>query len=321
MMHLLVKQIRWEADDVVSLTLVDPSGRELPDWEPGAHLELHLPSGLIRHYSLYGHPGDRHRYEVAVLREPESRGGSRIIHEELRVGTLLEVRGPRNNFRFTPTPRVEFIAGGIGLTPLLPMVRRTQELGLDWRLWYGGRSRASMAFLDELGGFDPQRVLLYPEDEKGLIDLNTALSTPSSDASVYCCGPSRLLAAVEKRCNGWPAKALHVERFAAPKPTILADDDNDAATGDSASEFEVSARASGVAVRVSSNDSILDALEAAGVSVPSSCREGICGSCEVKILEGEADHRDLILSDDEKAASESLMICVSRAKSRLVLDI
>lgn len=315
-MNLLVKQLRWEADDVVSLTLVDPAGHELPEWEPGAHLELHLPSGLIRHYSLYSEPADRRHYAVAVLREPESRGGSRIIHEELRVGTTLALKGPRNNFRFEPTARMEFIAGGIGITPLLPMVRRAHELGLDWRLWYGGRSRATMAFLEELDQFEAERILLYPEDEKGLIDLDTALSAPSDDASVYCCGPSRLLAAVETRCHGWPPKALHVERFAAPKSTTPVDTD----CCDSG-EFEIAARASGVTVKVSTNGSILDALEGAGINVPSSCREGICGSCEVKVLEGMADHRDLILSDDEKVATESMMICVSRAKSNLVLDI
>lgn len=320
-MNLLVKQLRWEADDVVSLTLVDPAGHELPEWEPGAHLELHLPSGLIRHYSLYSEPNDRRHYAVAVLKEPESRGGSRIIHEELRVGTTLAVKGPRNNFRFEPTARMEFIAGGIGITPILPMVRRARELDLDWRLWYGGRSRATMAFLEELDEFEPERILLYPEDEKGLIDLDTALSTPSDDASVYCCGPSRLLAAVEARCGGWPPKALHVERFAAPKPAISDDAEVEAADGDGSGQFEISARTSGVTVQVSANGSVLDALESAGVSVPSSCREGICGSCEVKVLAGQADHRDLILSDEEKAATESMMICVSRARSNLVLDI
>lgn len=325
MMNLLVKQLRWEADDVVSLTLVDPFGQELPEWEPGAHLELHLPSGPIRHYSLYSEPGDRRHYSVAVLKEPESRGGSRIIHEELRVGTTLSVKEPRNNFRFTPTSRIEFIVGGIGITPILPMVRRARELGLDWRLWYGGRSRATMAFLEELDEFEPERILLYPEDENGLIDLDTALSAPSGDASIYCCGPSRLLAAVETRCEGWPEKALHVERFAAPKPTTTAAAasaaDCDASDNDEAGDFEISASASGVTVRVAANGSVLDALESAGVSVPSSCREGICGSCEVKVLQGRADHRDLILSDDEKAATESMMICVSRARSNLVLDI
>lgn len=319
-MELLVKQIRWEAEHVVSLVLIDPSGAELPRWEPGAHVELHLPSGCIRHYSLCGHPEDRRHYQVAVLREPNSRGGSRFLHEELRVGTHLEVRTPRNNFVFTPTPKVEFIAGGIGITPLLPMIRTAQEQHLDWRLWYGGRSRTAMAFLDQLGQTDTSRIHLFPADEYGLIDLHAALGEPELDTSIYCCGPESLLNAVEQKCADWPAGALHLERFAAPATSLVTAMESPVDL--TQHSFEVVARASGVTTEVAPGISILDALEEAGVAAPASCREGICGTCETGVLEGDPVHLDLILTDEEKAENACMMICISRCSSaRLILDI
>lgn len=325
-MQMLVKQIRWEANDVVSLTLVDPDGGELPTWEPGAHAELHLPPGVVRHYSLCGSPANRFEYQVAVLKEPASRGGSRFLHEELRVGTTLDVRTLRNNFRFTPTPRVEFIAGGIGITPLMTMVREAQARGVDWRLWYGGRSRRAMAFLSELGEIDENRILLFPADECELIDLAAALGHPDENASVYCCGPESLLAAVEVHCRAWPAGSLHLERFAAPKSSTspAATSQPPKAPGSSAAgdTFEVIAQVSGVEVTVSPDQSILDVLEEANVVPSFSCREGICGSCEVKVLEGRPEHRDLILTDEEKEEGNTMMICVSRSQTpRLVLEL
>ncbi|TYB43995.1 PDR/VanB family oxidoreductase [Actinomadura chibensis] len=310
-MRLLVKQIRWESDSVVSLTLVDPDGAELPAWEPGAHVEVRLPTGLVRHYSLCGEVDDRTHYRVAVLREPESRGGSRFVHEELRVGARLEIGGPRNRFPFTPSARVEFVAGGVGITPILPMVREAERRGLDWRLWYGGRAASSMAFVDELSALGPGRVRLFAADRGESIDLDAALGRPAGDAAVYCCGPEPLLRAVQDRCAAaWPEGSLHYERFVAPKAA-----EAPAAEGE-ADVFVVVAQVSGAEVKVPPGKSVLEALEEANVAAPFSCREGICGTCEVPVVEGVPDHRDLVLDDDERRAGNSMMICVSRAKSR-----
>lgn len=324
-MRLMVKQICWECDDVVSLTLIDPGGTELPAWEPGAHLEVHLPTGLIRHYSLCGEVEDRSHYRVAVLRERDSRGGSRFVHEQLRVGAELEVSGPRNRFPFEPSARIEFVAGGVGITPILPMVREAARQGLDWRLWYGGRSASAMAFVDELRAIDTARVRLFPADHGSRIDLDDALGRPADDTAVYCCGPESLRQAVQDKCAAWPDGTLHFERFAAPKtagavPAGDGDPDSDTVAGTDV--FVVVAQASGAEVKVPVDKSILEALEEANIAAPFSCREGICGTCEVRVLEGTPDHRDLVLSDDERKAGNCMMICVSRAKcARLVIDL
>ncbi len=313
--HLLVKQVRHEAACVISVLLVDPDGADLPAWEPGAHVDLVLPSGVVRQYSLSGDPADRKAYRVGVLDEPESRGGSRWIHRDLRVGTLLEVSEPRNHFRFTGDPgQVRFVAGGIGITPILPMIREAQARGLDWHLTYGGRARCSMAFVEEL---PPERVSIKPQDEYGHLDLHEAVGLPEAHKYVYACGPSPLLAALEEHCKDWPDGALRMERFAAPEAEP-ADHAEDEVVGD----IEVRADRSGIETVVPEGESIMDCLEKAGVNTPFSCREGICGSCETKVLEGVPSHHDYVLTNDEKAEGNTMMICVSRAKShRLVLDI
>lgn len=320
--NLLVKQLRWEADGVLSMTLVDPEYRDLDPWEPGAHLELILPSGDRRHYSLCGPRDDAAQYVVAVLRDAASRGGSRYIHESLRVGSLLEVHGPRNNFRFEPAERVIFIAGGIGITPIVPMLHEARRLGVDWELWYGGRSRSAMAFADAIIASttegDRGRIHLFPADHGTLIDLDTALARPSTESAVYCCGPEPLIAAVQERCRDWPAGALRLERFSAPGESPGGPEN---VSGSPVERFTVRADRSDVEVDVTTGESILEVFEAAGVNVPSSCREGICGSCEVKVLAGRPHHRDLILSEDEREEGHSMMICVSGSETtRLVLD-
>src|SRR3954447_7398976 len=202
------------ADGVAALTLAAPDGGRLPDWTPGAHIDLALPNGLTRQYSLCGNRWDAFRYRVGVLRERASRGGSAYVHEQLQPGHLVGVGGPRNNFPLVPSERYVFVAGGIGITPLLPMVRQADLLGADWRLLYGGRHRASMAFLDELVGYG-DRVQVVPEDEHGLLDLAGFLGAPRAGVRVYCCGPAPLLAAIERACAGWPPHTLRTERFVA----------------------------------------------------------------------------------------------------------
>jgi ferredoxin-NADP reductase len=288
------------ADGVVVLTLRG----DLPPWEPGAHVDLVTPEGP-RQYSLCGDPADEGVWRIGVLREPDGRGGSAFVHDELLPGATVRVRGPRNHFPLLPSPSYLFIAGGIGITPLLPMI---DAAGADWRLVYGGRTRTSMAFLDALQP-DP-RVTVAPQDETGLLDLDALLGEPRADTLVYCCGPEPLLAAVEERCASWPAGSLRVERFA-PKPVAGA-----------STSFEVELTQSGVTLTVPADRSILDVVEEAGVTVLSSCSEGTCGTCETAVLDGEIDHRDSVLTTDEQSEGDCMMICVSRAScARLVLDL
>jgi ferredoxin-NADP reductase len=200
------------ADGVVAVTLAHPGGERLPDWTPGAHIDLVLPGGLTRQYSLCGDRWDPYSYRIGVLREPAGRGGSAYIHDELAVGAAVAVGGPRNNFALAPSPRYLFIAGGIGITPLLPMVEQAERVGADWRLLYGGRARRSMAFTDELGRYGG-KVTLVPQDERGLPDLRAWLGGVAPDARVYCCGPGPLLEAVHAYCAGWPQGRLRTECF------------------------------------------------------------------------------------------------------------
>ena len=305
------------AEGVAVLELRDPSGADLPAWSPGAHVDLTLPNGLVRQYSLCGDPHDRSVWQIGVLREPEGRGGSAYVYDEVREGDELDVRGPRNNFELAPSPRYVFIAGGIGITPILPMAAAAEEAGAEWEFHYGGRTRTSMAFLEALDALETAtghglRVTLHPQDEVGLIDLDRILGTPRADTKVYCCGPEPLLEAVEERCTGWPPGALHVERFS-PK-----EQGERVLSGD----FEVELTLSGITLTVPPDKSVLDVVEEAGVAVLSSCQEGTCGTCETPVLEGEVDHRDSLLTPEEQAANDTMFICVSRAACpKLVLEL
>jgi ferredoxin-NADP reductase len=296
------------ADGVVELQLKARS--TLPPWEPGSHVDLLLGPDLVRQYSLCGDPADRRYLKVAVLREPKSRGGSEHVHDVLKEGQQIQIRGPRNHFPLVESPRYQFIAGGIGITPILCMIREAERAGADWHLLYGGRSRESMAYLPELelyGG----RVRIQPADTDGLMDLDSVLGIPRSDTAVYCCGPEPLLNAVEERCQPWPANALHLERFA---PKTLGDDVID-------TEFEVEFARSGVTATVPAGASILDVATENGLFVLRSCSEGVCGTCETVILEGDPEHRDSVLTDEDREEG-CFMPCVSRARSaRLVLDL
>jgi cytochrome P450/ferredoxin-NADP reductase len=309
---LVVEAVDHVAADVVAVTLADPGGEALPPWTPGAHVDLILGPGLVRQYSLCGSPSDSRTIRVAILKAADSRGGSSFVHERLHLGSVVRVRGPRNHFPLVSSPRYLFIAGGIGITPLLPMMAEASAAGAGWTLLYGGRSRASMAFADELSSY-AGRVTLVPQDEVGLLDLDSALGEPQDDTLVYCCGPEGLLSAVEQRCSSWPAGALHLERFAA-RP----------AEPDTRAErpFELVLARSGLTLTVPASKSVFDVVQDAGVSVLGSCHEGICGTCEQIVLGGDVDHRDSILTEDERARNETMMICVSRCRSdRLTLDL
>jgi cytochrome P450/ferredoxin-NADP reductase len=309
---LVVEAVDHVAADVVAVTLADPGGEALPPWTPGAHVDLILGPGLVRQYSLCGSPSDSRTIRVAILKAADSRGGSSFVHERLHLGSVVRVRGPRNHFPLVSSSRYLFIAGGIGITPLLPMMAEASAAGAGWTLLYGGRSRASMAFADELSSY-AGRVTLVPQDEVGLLDLDSALGEPQDDTLVYCCGPEGLLSAVEQRCSSWPAGALHLERFAA-RP----------AEPDTRAErpFELVLARSGLTLTVPASKSVFDVVQDAGVSVLGSCHEGICGTCEQIVLGGDVDHRDSILTEDERTRNETMMICVSRCRSdRLTLDL
>jgi ferredoxin-NADP reductase len=307
LIDVVVAKRRTEADRVVSLELRDVTGGTLPEWSPGAHIDVILPDGSARQYSLCGPDG----WRIAALYEPDGRGGARWIHEQVREQDVIQVRGPRNHFELVKAQRYVFVAGGIGITPIAAMVRELQQRGdVDWRLVYGGRSRSSMAFLDELTALG-DRVTVLPADECGLIDVPQALGTPRFGTAIYCCGPEPLLKAVERACRSWPPGTLHVERFV-PRPV---DTSNDHA-------FEVVAKRSGLTIEVDARTSVLEALREQGISVPSSCGEGVCGTCETKVLEGEVEHRDAILTEDDRESNTVMMVCRSRARgSRLVLDV
>ncbi|MEU6408043.1 PDR/VanB family oxidoreductase [Microbispora sp. NPDC046933] len=308
---LRVTAKRLVADDVLTLELASPAGYRLRDWAPGAHVDLVLPNGMTRQYSLCGDRWDPFTYRVGVLREPAGRGGSAYIHDELRVGDLIGVGGPRNNFALVPSERYLFVAGGIGITPLLPMVRQAEMLGADWQLLYGGRRRASMAFLDELAPYG-DRVQVVPQDEFGLLDLPTFLGAPGAGVKIYACGPAPLLTAMAGACAAWPPYTLRTERFVA----------EDLGAPARSTPFEVELARTGTTVAVPPEQTVLEAVTAAGVEVLSSCRQGTCGTCETVVLSGVPDHRDAVLEDHERAANDCMFICVSRSRcDRLVLDL
>ena len=289
-LRLLVAAHETVAEGVVQLRL---EGRELPRWEPGAHLDLVLPSGAVRQYSLCGDPADRSSYTVAARLVEGGRGGSREVHEQVREGTEVEVRGPRNRFPLVDAPSYVFVAGGIGITPILPMLRALGD-GVEWRLLYCGRSRESMPFVEEVEKLGPGRVTVTV----GAPDLD-ALEVPGR-AAVYCCGPEGLMAAVAER---FPT--VHLERFA-PR----------AAQG---APFEVELRRSGRVLTVPADSTVLAAVRAELPDTLYSCEQGFCGTCRQRVLEGEVEHRDELLTDAERA--DSMLICVSRARSdRIVLD-
>ncbi|TWE10048.1 PDR/VanB family oxidoreductase [Rudaeicoccus suwonensis] len=306
---LVVESVCDAADGVKAITLRRLDGADLPQWSPGAHTDMTV-GGLVRQYSLCGDPADSARWRIAVLREVDGRGGSAAIHGTVRAGDILAARGPRNNFALTSAPAYVFIAGGIGITPLLPMVAAVHTAGAQWRLVMGGRTRASMAFVDELTSTYGDRVDVRPHDETGLLPLDTILADAPDGAAIYCCGPEPLLRAVENHCAAMPSLRLHVERFA-PKQDPHAGDNE---------EFEVELESSGQVLTVGADTSVLEVLESAGVPVLSSCREGTCGTCETEVVEGVVDHRDSLLTEEERAENDVMFVCVSRAACpRLVL--
>ncbi len=307
-MRLLISQTTWEADNVVSLRLCAPDGAPLPSWEPGAHIELALASGRRRHYSLCGDPTDTRSYRIAVLQVSLGRGGSMEVHTSARAGQLITVHGPRNNFPLVSSAAYLFIAGGIGITAMMPMAARVASAGEEWKLVYTGRRRASMAFLDEVHALGSDRVDAMPADERGRPALEAIIRAASPGTAVYCCGPDRLLDAVRELVAGRPDLSLHSERFTGT-----------AAGGGTACQVEL--RRSGRIIDVPGDRTLLQAIREVLPHIRTGCEQGVCGTCRTMVLAGEPDHRDDLLSNADRAAG-AMLICVSRARSdRLTLDL
>lgn len=312
---LRVHRVTWEAPGVVSVDLRDPDGGVLPRAEPGAHLDLHLPGGLIRQYSLCGDPADDRVYRIGVLEVAGGRG-SGFVHGALRPGQLVTVGGPRNNFSFDPAEGYVFVAGGIGVTPLLPMVREAARAGRPWTLHYCVRSASRAPFLEALSALPGGEVVLHASAEGTRLSVERLLTEPRDGVLVYCCGPERLMTAVEAAAAHWPAGSARFEWF------VPRSDARAAAGNEGDAPVEVVCARTGITVPVPPDVSILDALAGQGVDVPCSCQQGICGTCETRVIEGDPDHRDSILTESERAAGKTMMVCVSRARSpRLVLDL
>ena len=316
-LELVLDSVAGETADVLVLELRRADASALPAWAPGAHIDLVLPSGKIRQYSLCGDVADTSRYRVAVLRETAGRGGSEEIHAIAKSGLTVRARGPRNHFALVDAPRYLFVAGGIGITPILPMIKTAESAGRPWRLVYGGRTRGSMGFVKEIASRTGGTVTLLPQDEAGLPDLDALLSEAGPDAAIYGCGPAGMLKALkEAAAQHGRASALHIESFSAP------DDVMPPAGGAGDTPFEVELRKSGVVLQVPADRSLADVLQDAGIDVSFSCQEGYCGTCETRVLEGVPDHRDTILTEDEKAAGNIMMVCCGRSRTpRLVLEL
>ena len=296
--------------DVIALTL---SGHDLPRWHPGAHIDIHLPSGLVRQYSLCGDPDARDSYRIAVRRIPDGGGGSIEMHD-LGVGATVTTHGPRNAFPLTvpgygsPARRFRFIAGGIGITPILPMLGLAQRRGIDWSMVYVGRSRDSLPFVDEVGGYG-ERVAIRTDDVSGIPTAEELLGDCPEGTAVYACGPAPMLTAIRAALVGRDDVELHFERFAAP-PVV------------DGSEFSVSVASTGETVRVGAGETLLSALNRAKVHASYSCQQGFCGTCRTKVLDGSVDHRDTLLTDPERD-NGMMLICMSRAAegSHLTVDL
>jgi len=310
----LVHTLRHEAEGIISVELRPWGDTVFTPFEAGSHIDLHLPNGLVRSYSLLNAPSDQGRYVVGILRDRASRGGSRYVHEQLRVGTQLQISQPRNNFALdTRASHSVLVAGGIGITPIYCMFRQLLALGRSAELIYCARSRAEAALVDEISGLGA-KVLYHFNDEKGgLPDLASYLAGRPGDTHFYCCGPTPMLDAFEQTCERLGYPHAHIERFTAAEV---------AASEDAQDSYSVELSKSGKTVSVEPGLNLLDVLLEAGCDIEYSCREGVCGSCETRVLEGDVDHRDGVLSKAERAANKSMMVCVSGCKSRrLVLDL
>ena len=313
-LELVITRREVAAKGVLRLTLSRLDGAALPSWEPGAHVDLHFRSNgidYVRQYSLCGDVDDHFRWQIAVLLAVDGRGGSAHIHDKFAEADKIRVSVPRNNFPLKSAPRYLFIAGGIGITPMLPMIARARDRGSDWRLLYSGRSAESMAFVDKVLEFGEDRVTIRETDSDGPVDLSELIGQTDRETLIYCCGPESMIRAVDETRAATAESRVHVERFFRREPG--------AAGADTA--FEVEFAESGIVVTIPADRSILSMAEELGIDIESSCAEGVCGSCATTVISGVPDHRDSVLSARERSGGQIMMVCVSRSCSaRLVLD-
>lgn len=314
LLQLRLAAKRPAAQDVVELTLEPLDGAALPAAEAGAHVELHLPGGMVRPYSLCDVPGQKNRYVLGVLREPQSRGGSVAVHDQLQVGQVLTVGAPKNNFALRNTPAHKLLlAGGIGITPILSMARQLAAAGQPFALHYAGRSRARMAFLDALADTPlAARTQLHIGDENGSLDMDAVLAAQPPGSELYVCGPAGFIDAAlsTARRHGWPESHLHRELFAAAPREVDGEDQS----------FDIELDGSGQVIHVPAGCTAAQALQAAGVPLLTSCEQGVCGTCLTRVVAGEPEHRDQYLTPEEQAANDQFLPCCSRARTgRLVI--
>lgn len=306
-----VLSITPAAERIVEIRLESADGEPLPTWTPGSHIDVFLDADLVRQYSLCSGPDDT-TWRLGVLEELAGRGGSHHVHHRLRVGDVLEVSHPRNNFPLELSDRpIVFVSGGIGITPLLPMVYATQAAGSRWRMLHLVRDERSAAFDADLAPY-AENIVRHVDAISGMVDLAAALDDlGGSRADIYACGPGGLLDAVEAYAAARPGSVAHIERFSSTTPAVQ--------EGDHAFVVEI---ADGTEIEVPADRTILQALNDAGIRALSSCQEGVCGTCETAVLAGVPDHRDHVLSEDERSAADVMMPCVSRCiGDRLVLDL
>jgi len=314
-MRVLVKTKKKEADDIVSLELVPIKDGSMPFFNAGAHIDLHLPNGLIRQYSLCNSPSETNRYLIAALKEPNSRGGSEAIHTLINEGDEIEISEPRNLFPLNSEAKKNLLfAGGIGITPILAMAETLHSLGKDFEMHYCIRSQSRAAFVSRIQSSDfAEKVTFYFDDEDQVLNAKSVIGNPTIGAHLYVCGPSGFINFIIDTATNqnWPMQQVHKEFFS----STLVDTSQD-------SSFEVMIKSTGKLINISANQSVLEALEEEDIFIPVSCAEGICGTCVTRVLEGQPEHRDVFLTDAEKAINDQFTPCCSRSKStRLVLDL
>lgn len=317
-LNAFVHTLKFEAEGILSIDLRPVAGTEFPPFEAGSHIDLHLPGGWVRSYSLLNDCRERHRYVVAVLKDKSSRGGSRTVHEQLRIAMPLTISEPRNNFALVEdAAHTVLVAGGIGVTPILSMAQRLHQLGRPFEVVYCARTRRSAAFVAEMQALAPQVHWHFDDEQGSPPDLHALLAArPGAGAAhthYYACGPAVMLDAFERSCAALGYSHAHIERFSAVEV---------APASDAQHTYTVELKRSGQVLTVLPGQSLLATLQTAHVDCSTSCEEGICGACETRVLEGTPDHRDSVLSPAEQASNTVMMVCVSGCKSaHLVLDL
>lgn len=311
--ELVINSVRTEAKDILTFEMVSANGSQLPPFTPGAHLELSLPGGLIRHYSLYNNPVEQGRYCIGVGLAKESRGGSQYLHSGIKEGTHITSSLPRNHFPLDEQAvRYSFIAGGIGITPILSMIHWCETNGREWELLYLTRNRACTAFHETLREISESRVKFYfSEEHDSIFDIEGWMSDVRPESQVYCCGPGVLMERVQKAASSRSDITAHFEWFEAAPSNGLEQE-----------PFKITFAASQITAVVPAGRSILDIAEEHNVMLPYACREGVCGTCETRVISGKVDHRDHCLSNEQKCTNETMIVCVSRAigNTELVID-